>query len=537
MLSITIGIPSLSRDGFTNETIHVEYEWRSPRCDMCKIFGHVHDHCPKKMMSPPIVTTSNVVTPTVEKTNDGFQTVGKNKKRKGKSKSTNDGQFAGLSDKQNVSYEPKATTSAPKKGVTNVGNTSQSSSMLKTTGNSSKKDNLSMSNSFSALNDEEEDDEEDVENVYDESANLIQNTKAGGSSSFMAAANVFLLSHEKCVARYALSRDSKIKRAIFTNPIAARFKNLRATSVVAKSRLSVAKTPTATNKKWVAKLSTLPSAFVSCDAVRFENDHFAAITGYRNYVQLNDYSRYTWVYFLRTKDEPPDMIINFINQVQRNLKAQILKIQTNNGTEFKNEKLRSFYAKLGIVHNTSIAQTPQQNGVVECQNRTLVDAARTMLIFSKSPEFLWAEAIATTCFTQNRSSVHTSLINSQQWLLNATIQNPDSTAQIFKIHRKIHNQYRQKQTRIICLVLCMKNTIRRALHKCQIIPLQNTLDNEDTSSSSSIVVEEDKAPQIVSSLEEQVVSEPNTLVLNDNADELIQEDVAELNINVFYILP
>ncbi|GKE55730.1 hypothetical protein Tco_1494915, partial [Tanacetum coccineum] len=56
-----------------------------------------------------------------------------------------------------------------------------------TTGNSSKKDNLSMSNSFSALNEEDED-EEDVENVYDESANLIQTTKAGGSSSFTAAA-------------------------------------------------------------------------------------------------------------------------------------------------------------------------------------------------------------------------------------------------------------------------------------------------------------------------------------------------------------
>ncbi|GKF51154.1 hypothetical protein Tco_0147621, partial [Tanacetum coccineum] len=65
-------------------------------------------------------------------------------------------------------------------------------SMLKTTGNSSKKDNVSMSNSFSALNDEEEDDEEeddeeDVQNVYDELANLIQNTKAGGRSSFTAA--------------------------------------------------------------------------------------------------------------------------------------------------------------------------------------------------------------------------------------------------------------------------------------------------------------------------------------------------------------
>ncbi|GKF03817.1 zinc knuckle CX2CX4HX4C containing protein, partial [Tanacetum coccineum] len=132
---ITIGIPSLFGDGFTKETICVEYEWMPPRCDMCKIFGHVHNHCPKKV------------------------------KGKGKSKSTNGGQFAGPSVKQNVRYEPKATTSAPKKGVTNVGNTSQSSSMLKTTGNSSKKDNISMSNSFSALNDDEEDDEEDVENV------------------------------------------------------------------------------------------------------------------------------------------------------------------------------------------------------------------------------------------------------------------------------------------------------------------------------------------------------------------------------------
>ncbi|GKF92868.1 zinc knuckle CX2CX4HX4C containing protein, partial [Tanacetum coccineum] len=45
---VTIGISSLSEDDFTKETIRVEYEWRPPRCDVCKIFGHVHDHCPKK---------------------------------------------------------------------------------------------------------------------------------------------------------------------------------------------------------------------------------------------------------------------------------------------------------------------------------------------------------------------------------------------------------------------------------------------------------------------------------------------------------
>ncbi|GJT23946.1 zinc knuckle CX2CX4HX4C containing protein [Tanacetum coccineum] len=157
---VTIGIPSLSEDDFTKETIHIEYEWRPPRCDTCNIFGHVHDYNPKKVASPPIVAISNVVTPNAEKTNDGFQMVGKTKKR-------------------------KATTSAPKTGTTHVGYTSQSTPMLKTLGNSSKKDNLSMSNSFFALNEQEED---DVENVYDESANLIQNTKASGSSSFAAAA-------------------------------------------------------------------------------------------------------------------------------------------------------------------------------------------------------------------------------------------------------------------------------------------------------------------------------------------------------------
>ncbi|GJZ01428.1 hypothetical protein Tco_0519389 [Tanacetum coccineum] len=65
----------------------------------------------------------------------------------------------------------------------------------------------------------------------------------------------------------------------------------------------------------------------------------------------------------------------------------------------------------------------------------------------------------------------------------------------------------------------------------------NTLDNEHTSSSSSIVVEEDEAPQIVSSSAEQVATKPNSPVLNENADELVQEDAAEFDGNVFYNAP
>ncbi|GJW42634.1 retrovirus-related pol polyprotein from transposon TNT 1-94 [Tanacetum coccineum] len=297
--------------------------------------------------------------------------------------------------------------------------------------------------------------------------------------------NVFMLSHAKCVARYALSRDSGVKRALFTTP--------------------------------VAKLSTLPSAFVSCNAgdpaclvdclghslfsvgqfcdgdleVAFcsntcdvwnlEGDDL--FTGSRESnlytISISELtasspvcliskatSTKSWLWHRRLshlnfgtinqlmskdlvdgllkfkydkdhlrsaceqgkskKDSFPSKLVPSIESKlellhmdlcgptrvesingKKYILAQIMKIRTDNGTKFKNEKLLSFYAKLGIVHHTSITQTSQQNGVVERRNRTLIEAARTMLIFSKTLEFLLAEAIATTCFTQNRSIVQT----------------------------------------------------------------------------------------------------------------------------------
>ncbi|GJY84253.1 hypothetical protein Tco_0497629, partial [Tanacetum coccineum] len=86
-------------------------------------------HWSTEVVSPPIVSTSNAPTPTDEKSNDGFQTVGKKKKRKGKSKSSNGCQFASPSVQQTIRYEPKETPSAPKKRATNVRNPSKFSSM------------------------------------------------------------------------------------------------------------------------------------------------------------------------------------------------------------------------------------------------------------------------------------------------------------------------------------------------------------------------------------------------------------------------
>ncbi|GKC88233.1 retrovirus-related pol polyprotein from transposon TNT 1-94 [Tanacetum coccineum] len=71
----------------------------------------------------------------------------------------------------------------------------------------------------------------------------------------------------------------------------------------------------------------------------------------------------------------------------------------------KVEILREFYENIGISHQTSVARTPQQNEVVERRNWTLVEAARTMLIFLKATLFLWAEAINTACYTHNRSLI------------------------------------------------------------------------------------------------------------------------------------
>ncbi|GKF32771.1 retrovirus-related pol polyprotein from transposon TNT 1-94, partial [Tanacetum coccineum] len=91
--------------------------------------------------------------------------------------------------------------------------------------------------------------------------------------------------------------------------------------------------------------------------------------------------------------------------IQVQLKVHVRRIRTDNGTEFVNQTLREYYVKVGICHETSVARSPQQNGVVERRNSTPIEFARTMLIYEKAPLFLWAKAVATACYTQNRSIV------------------------------------------------------------------------------------------------------------------------------------
>nr|GFD31069.1 putative ribonuclease H-like domain-containing protein [Tanacetum cinerariifolium] len=112
---------------------------------------------------------------------------------------------------------------------------------------------------------------------------------------------------------------------------------------------------------------------------------------------------YTWTHFLRSKDETPEVLTDFLRLVQRGLQAQVRVVRTDKGTEFFNQTLHAYFAAEGIHHQMSVAQTPEQNGAIERRNHTLVEATRTMLSAAKIPLFFWAEAIATACFTQNCS--------------------------------------------------------------------------------------------------------------------------------------
>nr|GFA19754.1 hypothetical protein [Tanacetum cinerariifolium] len=128
----------------------------------------------------------------------------------------------------------------------------------------------------------------------------------------------------------------------------------------------------------------------------------ASINGKKNIlVIVDDYSRYTWTLFLCSKDETLEVLKEFITMIQRNLQAPVITVRTDRGTEFLNKTLKAFFKEEGIEHQTSTARTPEQNGIVERRNRTLVEAARTMFSALKLPLFFWAEAIATTCYTQN----------------------------------------------------------------------------------------------------------------------------------------
>jgi transposase InsO family protein len=121
---------------------------------------------------------------------------------------------------------------------------------------------------------------------------------------------------------------------------------------------------------------------------------------------VDDYSRFTWVFFLQEKSQTQETLKGFLRRAQNEFGLRIKKIRSDNGTEFKNSQIKGFLEDDGIKHEFSSPYTPQQNGVVERKNRTLLDMARTMLDDYKTPDQFWAEAINTACHSINRLYLH-----------------------------------------------------------------------------------------------------------------------------------
>nr|GEU66641.1 hypothetical protein [Tanacetum cinerariifolium] len=115
----------------------------------------------------------------------------------------------------------------------------------------------------------------------------------------------------------------------------------------------------------------------------------------------DDYNRFTWVFFLATKDETTLILKTFITCLENQLSLKVKVIRSDNGIEFKNSDLNQFCGLKGIKREFSVPRTPQQNGMLR-KNMTLIEAARTMLADSLLPIPFWAEPVNTACYVQNR---------------------------------------------------------------------------------------------------------------------------------------
>jgi transposase InsO family protein len=123
-------------------------------------------------------------------------------------------------------------------------------------------------------------------------------------------------------------------------------------------------------------------------------------------VIVDDFSRFTWVFFLQDKSETQGTLKRFLRRAQNEFELKVKKIRSDNGSEFKNLQVEEYLEEEGIKHEFSAPYTPQQNGVVERKNRTLIDMVRTMLGEYKTPERFWSEVVNTACHAINWLYLH-----------------------------------------------------------------------------------------------------------------------------------
>jgi transposase InsO family protein len=114
-------------------------------------------------------------------------------------------------------------------------------------------------------------------------------------------------------------------------------------------------------------------------------------------VIIDDYSRFTWVFYLQDKGETQEVLKKFLKRAQHKFDAKFKKIRSDNGTEFKSTQIEDYLDEEGIKHEFLAPYTPQQNGVAERKNMTLIEMARTILDEYKTSNRFWTEAVNTVC--------------------------------------------------------------------------------------------------------------------------------------------
>ncbi|GKB55400.1 hypothetical protein Tco_0906153, partial [Tanacetum coccineum] len=336
--------------------------------------------------------------------------------------------------------------------------------------------------------------------------------------------DVFMLSHEKCVARYALSIDSRVKRALFTTPIAAKSKNLGATSVVAKSRLSVAKTPTSTNKVSSALSLSLDSS-QSRTLSNYMKNKIATSQKWQKWFEYQPC--FNWSPKSKTAQSPPSVSKSSTSVRTKSKTLVIIQKLVAKLSTLPSTKLWLWHRRLSHLNfayeqgkSKKASFPPKMVPSTESKLELLhMDLCTTRLLMRK-PNVQYFHVFRSLCYP----------INDRDDLGK---MKPKADIGIFigysESSRAMASEYLDNLFGPLC-----EEYYATSAPEVSVNSAANTLDNEDTPSSSSIIVEEDEAPQIISSSEELVDTEPNTPVLNENVDELLQEDVAELDKNVVY---
>ena len=180
------------------------------------------------------------------------------------------------------------------------------------------------------------------------------------------------------------------------------------------------------------------------------------------FVIVHDYSPFTWVFFSREKSEVQGIFKKFARRAQNEFDVKIKRVRSDNGMEFKNTNIEEFLDDEGIKHEFSVSYTPQQNGVVNRKNQTLIEAARAMLDEYKTPTNYWAEAVSTTCHAINRLYLHKKRDKTTYKLLTSkslrctTLEFLDPSVSYLTRNPKTQSLH-QRLMKVSCLVMVLMN--------------------------------------------------------------------------------